>query len=71
MVADAPRGKTPPDPAARGRRSRVPESTPELPLFAVSSHPLAEELRRVRPEGLTPIEALNLIARWKEQWGGE
>jgi len=33
-------------------------------------HPLAARLRVIEPESLTPLEALNLIARWKAEWGG-
>ena len=42
---------------------------PELPLFGANGHPLQETLRRIEIEQLTPLEALNLIAEWKKQWG--
>jgi DNA mismatch repair protein MutS len=43
-----------------------------LPLFEVSAaaeHPLAEELRKLEPDRLTPIEALQRLAEWKKRWG--
>jgi DNA mismatch repair protein MutS len=52
------------------RRARAADAAPELPLFGVAEHPLAEELRRVTPETLTPLEALNRIAEWKKKYGG-
>jgi DNA mismatch repair protein MutS len=57
-----------------GRRaaSRSNRATPAgtLPLFASLDPPLAERLRAVRLETLTPLEALNLIAAWKRELGG-
>ncbi|MEO5988728.1 MAG: DNA mismatch repair protein MutS [Candidatus Eisenbacteria bacterium] len=53
-----------------GRRRELP---PTLPLFErapAAEHPLAEELRRLAPEGLTPLEALVLLAQWKQRFGG-
>jgi DNA mismatch repair protein MutS len=50
-------------------RRGAPAAMPELPLFAAPGHPLADELRRVTPETLTPLAALNLIAEWKKRWG--
>jgi len=38
-----------------------------LPLFAPGEHPLLEELRRVDPNRLTPLQALELLAKWKER----
>jgi len=40
-----------------------------LPLFPPEPHPLLEELQRLDPERLTPLEALELLFRWKERWG--
>jgi DNA mismatch repair protein MutS len=60
-VTDAPRRAKP----AGGR------AAPELPLFsAPPTHPVADALARVSPDTLTPLEALNLIAKWKKEWGG-
>jgi DNA mismatch repair protein MutS len=36
---------------------------------AAPEHPLVARLRELAPDALTPIEALNLIARWKAEWG--
>jgi len=41
-----------------------------LPFYTPESHPLVEELRKLSPERLTPLEALELLFRWKERWGG-
>lgn len=30
-------------------------------------HPVIERLRGLEPERLTPLEALNLVARWAEE----
>jgi DNA mismatch repair protein MutS len=43
------------------RKSRTPE--PQLPLFAEESHPVIEELRGTDPNNLTPLQALDLVAR--------
>jgi len=38
---------------------------------AIEPHPLLLELAGVSPDTMTPMEALNLVARWKAAWGGE
>lgn len=43
------------------RRSAV--AAPQLPLFAEQHHPLVEELRGTDPNNLTPLQALDLVAR--------
>ena len=35
-------------------------------LFAAPEHPLAEKLRELELETLTPLEAMNLLAEWKK-----
>ncbi len=40
----------------------------ELPLFATAQHPLVDALRDLDPETLTPLEALSIIAEWKQRW---
>jgi len=45
-----------------GRR-RAPTPAPQLPLFAEESHPVIEELRGTDPNNLTPLQALDLVAR--------
>jgi DNA mismatch repair protein MutS len=47
------------------------EPPPQLALFAPGPHPMLERLRRLRPETMTPLEALALLARWKEELGGD
>jgi len=34
-----------------------------------AEHPLLDALRAVEIDGLTPLEALNLLHRWKDTWG--
>ncbi len=41
----------------------------QMDLFTASEHPLLDELRASRVEELTPLEALNLLAKWKAKWG--
>ena len=53
----------------RGRKQdiRVP-----LPLFDVApppEHPLAAELRALAPDAMTPLEALQRLAEWKQRFG--
>ncbi|HUR91625.1 MAG TPA: hypothetical protein VMY38_03020, partial [Gemmatimonadaceae bacterium] len=45
-----------------GRR-REPATTPQLPLFAEEAHPVLSELRGTDPNNLTPLQALDLVAR--------
>jgi DNA mismatch repair protein MutS len=45
-----------------------PEPRPEP---RASDHPIAARLRELKLETLTPLEALNLLAAWKREWGGE
>lgn len=59
-----------------GRRRRRAAPGP-LPLFdsapaevAMSEHPLAAELRELRPDEMTPLEALQRLADWKRRFGG-
>ena len=54
-----------PRPSAPGRAAQA-----ELALGPPAPHPLERELGALAPETLTPLEALNLLARWKERWGG-
>ncbi|MGH7731266.1 MAG: DNA mismatch repair protein MutS, partial [Candidatus Eiseniibacteriota bacterium] len=37
---------------------------------APADHPLGARLRELKLETLTPLEALNLLAGWKKEWGG-
>ncbi len=42
----------------------------QLSLFSAAEHPLQQRLRALRPEALTPLEALSLLADWKDEFGG-
>jgi DNA mismatch repair protein MutS len=56
--------------ARRGTRvARATAPTAQLGLFGPPEHPLAEELRRLDPDGLSPREALERLAEWKQRWG--
>ena len=37
----------------------------QLKLFEVQPHPIVEELRKLDPNTLTPLEALNKIYEWR------
>jgi len=50
-----------------GAASRRPDE-PQLALFQPEPHPLAERLKRIQTESLTPLEALNLLSRWKKEF---
>jgi DNA mismatch repair protein MutS len=45
-------------------------SSTQLGLFGAADHPLVEELRGLDPDRLTPLEALERIARWRARWLG-
>jgi DNA mismatch repair protein MutS len=51
-----------------GPASGRPESAPRAAVPA--DHPLGARLRELKLETLTPLEALNLLAAWKKEWGG-
>jgi DNA mismatch repair protein MutS len=53
----------------REKPRRARGEAPELPLFAAPEHPVADALRQVSPDTLTPLDALNLIAEWKRRYG--
>ncbi len=44
-----------------------PQGAQPLPLFEPQPHPVIEELARVDPERITPLEALELLARLKQK----
>ena len=53
-----------------GRPRAVHEEGPlpaQRSLFSSPDHPIIEELRKIEPETLSPIEALNKIMAWKKQ----
>jgi len=58
--------------AARSRHARA-AAPAALPLFegaAPAEHPLAEELRKLTPDAMTPLEALQRLVEWKQRFGG-
>jgi len=42
----------------------------QLTLFGPLDHPVLDDLMAIDLDTLTPIEAMQLVARWKEQMGG-
>ena len=54
---------------AAGQRTTDVRDAAQLGLFAPAHDPVAEELRRVDLSHLTPIEALNLLAKWQARLG--
>ena len=55
-----------PETPRSGRRSK---KAVQFSLFGPEDHPLINEIRGLNVENLTPLEALRLIARWKEELG--
>jgi DNA mismatch repair protein MutS len=43
----------------------------QLSLFNLVEEPLARQLRQLDVDALSPLEALQLLARWKDEVGGE
>lgn len=52
----------------RGRREVAPASLPLFDAAPPAEHPLAEELRQLAPDGMTPIEALQRLEEWKKRY---
>ena len=55
--------------APEPRSGRRGKKTVQFSLFGPEDHPLVNEIRELNVENLTPLEALRLIARWKEELG--
>ncbi len=55
---------------AVGQASAAAREAQQLGLFAPAVDPLTEELRRLDLAHLTPMEALNLLAKWQQNVGG-
>jgi DNA mismatch repair protein MutS len=54
------------------RGTRANASKTPLPLFEAAppaEHPLAEALRALSPDAMTPLEALRTLAEWKQRFG--
>jgi DNA mismatch repair protein MutS len=65
VLADLESGAATHLPAGQGTEKR---EEPQLALFAPEPHPVAKRLERLDPESMTPIEALNLLVRWKRDF---
>jgi DNA mismatch repair protein MutS len=55
---------------AAGQRSADVRDAEQLGLFAAPPDPVIAELKRLDVTHLTPIEALNLLAKWQQSLGG-
>ncbi len=57
---------------SHGKSRRAKRDESQLGLFAAAPpppHPAGEALKALDVETLTPLEALNLLAKWKREWG--
>ena len=49
---------------------QTPQTQPmQSDLFASAPHPAALALQSIKPDDLTPRQALELLYQWKDQWG--
>jgi DNA mismatch repair protein MutS len=55
---------------AAGQRTADVRDSEQLGLFSPPPDPITAELRRLDLTHLTPIEALNLLAKWQQTLGG-
>ncbi|MFP4070925.1 MAG: DNA mismatch repair protein MutS [Desulfovibrionales bacterium] len=53
-----------------GQRPLPGLAAPQSPVEPVE-HPLIKELNGLDPVNLTPMQAMNLLNRWKEEWGSD
>ncbi|HCP32334.1 TPA: DNA mismatch repair protein MutS, partial [Candidatus Acetothermia bacterium] len=53
--------------APLSRLGKKNDRAEDLPLFETQDHPVLKQLRKLDPNRLTPLEALKLIARLKDQ----
>ncbi|HID96552.1 MAG TPA: DNA mismatch repair protein MutS, partial [Candidatus Latescibacteria bacterium] len=54
---------------AKGKHSPIPESR-QLSLFERTEHPVIDEIRKLDPSSMTPLEALARIDDWKRRIEG-
>jgi DNA mismatch repair protein MutS len=58
--------------AKKPRKGAAPAAPASLPLFesaAPAEHPVAEALRALDPDALTPLQALQKLSEWKKEFG--
>ncbi|MBN1859533.1 DNA mismatch repair protein MutS [Candidatus Bipolaricaulota bacterium] len=48
------------------RSGAKPSALEPLPLFGPDDHPILKQLRKIDTDRLSPLEAFNLLVRWKE-----
>lgn len=49
--------------SGRTARARQGSTEAQLPLFALMPHPIVDQLKKVEPNMMTPIQALDLLAK--------
>jgi DNA mismatch repair protein MutS len=47
---------------------KTKKSEPKAVEQDKKTHPLLDELQKIDTEGLTPLDALNLLDKWKKKW---
>jgi DNA mismatch repair protein MutS len=55
------------DSGEKDSSKRIGTASVQIPLFEVGDGKIAKELEKVDLDSLTPLEALNLIAKWKKR----
>jgi hypothetical protein len=49
--------------SGRSHATRIPPTNDQLGLFGVMTHPVVQQLKKVEPNKMTPIQALELLDR--------
>ncbi|HEY6194989.1 MAG TPA: DNA mismatch repair protein MutS, partial [Candidatus Eisenbacteria bacterium] len=52
----------------RGRRDATPAPLPLFDVAPPAEHAVVEELRKLAPDAMTPLEALQRLAEWKKRY---
>jgi DNA mismatch repair protein MutS len=56
------------DPTGKPRAvHEEPLKRAQMALFGSAEHPMAEELKGMDPDAMTPVEALNWVVKWKKE----
>jgi DNA mismatch repair protein MutS len=56
--------------ARPGQEGRQEKESPS-PAQEPGEHPLLQELRKVDPDNMTPVQALSVLADWKQRWDSD
>jgi len=52
-------------------QSVLPGLAAQAPDAPRPAHPLVEDLRNLKLDSLTPLDALNILGAWKDRWSGD